>query len=1162
LSNSNDSSSDFIPDPFYIEGLFIEPSKNIIIENNISQNIQPKVMEVLVYLCSKAEEVISSDELIAHCWPNQYISDSPLHKCIAQIRKALGDDPKKPRFIKTVPKKGYVFIAKVKRLNASSSAITFPIKSKKNWTGESPYPGLVPYTFATSELFFGREQVIENINNWVNQITENDTSWLSVSAPVGAGKTSLVYAGVLPLFLSHQFIDKTQQEFFDVLDLSTQENTTDCSTPNAPYIRLLALLLENKRLDTTLTLIEYAELIAALSKSCATGLNTTDNEKTAVFQSKLLTDTNHSRFVLFIDQIERIFDSGELEYKNSSDNKFDNACFFQLLTILTNSKKCFLITATREQFLTKLEQATIENKNIYYCKLPEFSLTELMSIIQKPAELTGVSFEYNTENRESLDSVIIQQLQSSRVPIAIVQFLLAQLYTKKFNQQLTYKTYEELGGIAGCFATFTEQHYQELTPQQKLTLEEILFHILSLNANGEIANTAQACPISFFKNKDTLATINHFINAGILEVGYLPSDRDNKNNLNKEESLANDACIYLAHNSLITTWSRITLWIEMNISTLYIRHDLQIATQRWLYHEKSSHLLIHSNKKITDINHIVASNHFTLSDDEKSLIALSINKVKRTNNIRKTIVAAAVACFMGLAALSISLVQKNDQIATTRTNAENLISFILYDLKDKLEPLGKLELLNIVASKTLNYFELAGTDNLTGTALIQWVEALHILGQVNIDKNNFSEAEAFFNQTKTALDQALANSNNQKNEKKSGSGDKEKLLELTMLANYWLGYSAYLQLDYEKAEPFWENYLQYANTLMRQFPNKTWQLEQSYALNNLGALAEKTQQLVKAGNYFEKSSKIKLALLKKEPSNTSIRSELSDTRSWQSNLQEKAGKLLQAIELLHEARNEILKIHLIENNFKSLESLYQLEHKLALLYFSANDLDNVLNYSKKVEQKLIKLVNNDVDNLLFKEDLIWNQLLLVRVFINQNNIDQSLIHVNKARGLISHFKTSSKESITTQNKFIFKANIYLLQFEAQIMMLLNQQQSAHKAIVEATNLFKKHLSIDIELAFYARLILTKSSIISALKNTDTALMRTELTTIKSLLENYLKPVNTDYKALAIYFSLFNFSQQLQIDKNTSFDKQLLNRYKNSDYNIPDYLLINNKTAEY
>ena len=114
--DSKDKTDNIITNSFTIEGIYVDCLQNTLIQNNKTQNIQPKVMEVLTYLCSKPQQVVSNDELIEACWPNQYISDSPLHKCIAQIRKILVDDPKNPRFIKTIPKKGYVFIIDVHRI--------------------------------------------------------------------------------------------------------------------------------------------------------------------------------------------------------------------------------------------------------------------------------------------------------------------------------------------------------------------------------------------------------------------------------------------------------------------------------------------------------------------------------------------------------------------------------------------------------------------------------------------------------------------------------------------------------------------------------------------------------------------------------------------------------------------------------------------------------------------------------------------------------------------------------------------------------------------------------------------------------------------------------------------------------------------------------------
>lgn len=1115
MSNSNNISNDFITTPYYIEGLYIEPLQSIIIENNETRNIQPKVMEVLTYLCSKAEQLVSADELIKTCWPNQYISDSPLHKCIAQIRKALADDPKSPRFIKTVPKKGYVFIAKVKGLNVT------PQQPQSHWTGALLYPGLKPYTFAQNDIFFGRDQVVEDINNWVTQINEKETTWLSLFAPVGAGKSSLVYAGLLPTLISHAFIKTTQQEFCHVLDLA--------STPPSkkPHIHLLACLLKNENLSPTLTLQNYADLLTAqityLTKSQLTEGQLAENQPTdsqpiELFQSKLMADNGHSRFVLFIDHLEMLFDY----YSPIKPNEHDHQCFFLLLQQLVSSKKCFLITTIREQFLPELEQSTTEHKHAFQYKIPAFSLTELIDIIQKPAELAGISFEYNGKNRERLDSVIILQLQRKPVPIGIVQFLLSQLYAQKHNQLITYKAYDKIGGIAGCLATIAEQNYQQLTEQEQISFDKILFRILTLSANGQIATSEHPCPINHFIDKNKLSVLNKFINVGIFQLTCINEQ----------------TCVYLAHYSLLTSWSRISRWIETNISKLYIRHDLQIASQRWLYHDKSSHLLIHSNKKIKHINRILKGNDFSINADEKNLIALSVNKLTRTNRIKKAIAATFFISFVSLVWLSTSLIQKNEQVTTTRNNAENLISFILYDLKDKLEPLGKLELLNIVAGKTLDYFELAGTEHLTGKALNQWVESLHILGEVNISKNNFLDAESYFKQTETAVKHALKSDKNN-----------ETLLELYMLANYWLGYSAYLQVDYDTAEPFWIQYKNNADKLFFLYAKPKWQLEQSYALNNLGSLAEKNNQLTKASDYFEQSVQIKLTLLKTQPNNLAIRADLADTRSWQSNIQAKSGKLSQAIDYLHEALVQIEKIHSAEVSYKYIENLSELEHKIALLYYDAGDLDKALIFSQKADKNITKLVNNDVENRLFKEDLLWSQLLSAQIFINQNQLDQALIYLDKARALINKAKTSATRTIE-----VIRANVYLLQQQARTMALLRQHQSALIAITDSIMLFKEHLSVNTESAFYARLVLTKISILSTANNVDNAvidnaLIENELSEIKMLLETKLQPSTPDYNALSIYLTILKFMQQFPLDN------PWLELYQQSDYNIPDYSII-------
>jgi DNA-binding winged helix-turn-helix (wHTH) protein/TolB-like protein len=77
--------------------------------------LQPQPTKVLVLLAQRAGQLVSRDELQAAVWGSQTIVDyeNGLNWSIRKIRETLGDDPLNPKFIETVPKKGYRFVAHV-----------------------------------------------------------------------------------------------------------------------------------------------------------------------------------------------------------------------------------------------------------------------------------------------------------------------------------------------------------------------------------------------------------------------------------------------------------------------------------------------------------------------------------------------------------------------------------------------------------------------------------------------------------------------------------------------------------------------------------------------------------------------------------------------------------------------------------------------------------------------------------------------------------------------------------------------------------------------------------------------------------------------------------------------------------------------------------------
>jgi len=83
-----------------------------------SERLEPKVMDLLFLLASKPGAAFTKDDIMAALWPDVIVGDDTLARAVSRLRKALGDDPKAPRYIETLPKRGYRLIAAVSPASA------------------------------------------------------------------------------------------------------------------------------------------------------------------------------------------------------------------------------------------------------------------------------------------------------------------------------------------------------------------------------------------------------------------------------------------------------------------------------------------------------------------------------------------------------------------------------------------------------------------------------------------------------------------------------------------------------------------------------------------------------------------------------------------------------------------------------------------------------------------------------------------------------------------------------------------------------------------------------------------------------------------------------------------------------------------------------------
>jgi DNA-binding winged helix-turn-helix (wHTH) protein len=91
--------------------------------------LSPKAVAVLWTLVTRAGQVVSKEELFGSVWPETVVSEGTITNCISELRRVLGDATAKPRYIETVSRRGYRFIAPLTTTAQPVSSSKFQVPS-------------------------------------------------------------------------------------------------------------------------------------------------------------------------------------------------------------------------------------------------------------------------------------------------------------------------------------------------------------------------------------------------------------------------------------------------------------------------------------------------------------------------------------------------------------------------------------------------------------------------------------------------------------------------------------------------------------------------------------------------------------------------------------------------------------------------------------------------------------------------------------------------------------------------------------------------------------------------------------------------------------------------------------------------------------------------
>ncbi len=176
----------------------LDPGEQRLSRGPKTLKLTPKALSLLHYFARNSRRLVGKEELLSQVWPEAIVGDGALKVCVREIRKALGDDPKKALFIETVHRHGYRFLAEVIITSTSPSTRSGDLVSSA--AARPPRQGEVEEKSLHDGLV-GCEGGLSQLQDCWRRALSGRRQVVFVTGEPGIGKTALVSAFV-PLALA------------------------------------------------------------------------------------------------------------------------------------------------------------------------------------------------------------------------------------------------------------------------------------------------------------------------------------------------------------------------------------------------------------------------------------------------------------------------------------------------------------------------------------------------------------------------------------------------------------------------------------------------------------------------------------------------------------------------------------------------------------------------------------------------------------------------------------------------------------------------------------------------------------------------------------------------------------------------------------------------
>ena len=404
------------------------------------------------------------------------------------------------------------------------------------------------------------------------------------------------------------------------------------------------------------------------------------------------------------------------------------------------------------------------------------------------------------------------------------------------------------------------------------------------------------------------------------------------------------------------------------------------------------------------------------------LLSISLDSLVQRDAQRRQKVVITVTCLMTLIALIMAVLavqaitarqaaERQRQAAIeARQDAEELVGFMLGELRESVEELGRIDVLEGVGTQVLTYYQGFEGQSLGDEQLEFFADALRLSGDAAYRAGQLESARVQFDAAaEVTLEQLQRAPNN---------GDR---IYAHAQSVFWLAALARREGDLEEAQAYFENYYELAVRLVEIDPNRLdWRLELAYGASNVGTILYDQGQFRAAQPYFETSGE-ELAIIVtgyqregNEAAFSSAMRDLATTFAWRADAAYSLDRMDEALEMrcsqaaIYDELNQTSMIddwRLKANEFSSSKAIVHIlesqgRHQLAL---------NVL---LSAESLIVALREHEPSEVRWAMQDYAYQLRLLSLYVelgDKMNADQAYSRLSQVKSELSNIPEESPE---------------------------------------------------------------------------------------------------------------------------------------------------------